>query len=158
MGPRGIEPRTFGLKSVGHPLRSCPLVAFCEAVSGFPARVDPGSCPPVRVRLLPGVCRSVCICGGLNAVGRHRNCSDRRLASVGSRGDSYDNVLAELIIGLYKTEMVRNRGPWRGLDDLELAALEWVDWLNHQRLFHELRPDPTSRIREEPLPTTGVRP
>ena len=58
--------------------------------------------------------------------------------SVGSRGDSYDNAMAESIIGLYKTELVRNKGPWRGLDDLELATLEWVDWFNHRRLFHEL--------------------
>ena len=58
--------------------------------------------------------------------------------SVGSRGDSYDNALAESINGLYKTELVRNKGPWRGLDDLELATLEWVDWFNHRRLFHEL--------------------
>ena len=58
--------------------------------------------------------------------------------SVGSVGDSYDNALAESIIGLYKTELVRNRGPWRGLDDLELATLEWVDWFNHRRLFWEL--------------------
>ena len=55
--------------------------------------------------------------------------------SVGSTGDSYDNALAETIIGLYKAELVRNRGPWRGLDDLELATLEWVDWFNHRRLF-----------------------
>jgi putative transposase len=55
--------------------------------------------------------------------------------SVGSRGDSYDNAMAESIIGLYKTELVRNRGPWRGLDDLELATLEWVDWFNTRRLF-----------------------
>ena len=55
--------------------------------------------------------------------------------SVGSRGDSYDNALAETIIGLYKTELIRNRGPWRGLDDLEYATLEWVDWFNHRRLF-----------------------
>jgi putative transposase len=60
------------------------------------------------------------------------------VSSVGSRGDSYDNALAETIIGLYKTELVRNKGPWRGLDDLELATLEWVDWFNHRRLFHEL--------------------
>ena len=60
------------------------------------------------------------------------------VASVGSRGDSYDNALAETIIGLYKTELVRNRGPWRGLDDLELATLEWVDWFNHRRIFHDL--------------------
>ncbi len=58
--------------------------------------------------------------------------------SVGSRGDSYDNALAETINGLYKTELVRNKGPWRGLDDLEIATLEWVDWFNHHRLFHEL--------------------
>jgi putative transposase len=60
------------------------------------------------------------------------------VASVGSRGDSYDNALAESIIGLYKTELVRNRGPWRGLDDLEYATLEWVDWFNHRRLFHDI--------------------
>jgi len=60
------------------------------------------------------------------------------VGSVGSRGDSYDNALAESIIGLYKTELVRHRGPWRGLDDLELATLEWVDWFNHRRLFHQL--------------------
>ena len=58
------------------------------------------------------------------------------VASVGSRGDSYDNALAESTIGLYKTELVRNRGPWRGLDDLELATLEWVDWYNNRRLHH----------------------
>jgi putative transposase len=58
------------------------------------------------------------------------------VASVGSRGDSYDNALAESTIGLYKTELVRHRGPWRGLDDLELATLVWVDWFNHRRLHH----------------------
>jgi putative transposase len=60
------------------------------------------------------------------------------VSSVGSRGDSFDNAMAESIIGLYKTELVRNRGPWRGLDDLELATLEWVDWYNQRRLFHQL--------------------
>jgi hypothetical protein len=54
---------------------------------------------------------------------------------VGSRGDSYDNALAETIIGLYKTELVRRRGPWRGLDEVEYATLEWVDWFNHRRLL-----------------------
>ena len=56
------------------------------------------------------------------------------VASVGGRGDSYDNALAESTIGLYKAELVRARGPWRGLDDLEIATLEWVDWWNHRRL------------------------
>ena len=57
------------------------------------------------------------------------------VTSVGSRGDSYDNALAESVIGLYKAEMVRRQGPWRGAGDLELATLEWVDWFNHRRLF-----------------------
>ena len=55
--------------------------------------------------------------------------------SVGSKGDSYDNALAETMNGLYKAELVRNRGPWRGLEDLEYATLEWVDWFNNRRLF-----------------------
>jgi len=54
------------------------------------------------------------------------------VTSVGSRGDSYDNALAETIIGLYKTELVRRRGPWKGIDDVEYATLEWVDWFNTQ--------------------------
>ena len=57
------------------------------------------------------------------------------VASVGSRGDSYDNALAESVIGLYKTELIRPRGPWRGLDEVEIATLEWVDWWNHRRLL-----------------------
>jgi putative transposase len=60
------------------------------------------------------------------------------VTSVGSRGDSYDNALAESTIGLYKTELVRRRGPWRGLDDLELATMEWVDWYDHRRLHGAL--------------------
>jgi putative transposase len=56
------------------------------------------------------------------------------VTSVGSRGDSYDNALAETTIGLYKTELIRRRGPWRDLDDLEFTTLEWVDWYNQRRL------------------------
>ncbi len=56
------------------------------------------------------------------------------VTSVGSRGDSYDNALAESTIGLYKTELIRRRGPWRTIDDVELATLEWIDWFNHRRL------------------------
>ena len=58
--------------------------------------------------------------------------------SVGSRGDSYDNALAETVNGLYKAELVYRRGVWHGREDLELATLEWVDWYNHQRLFGPL--------------------
>jgi transposase InsO family protein len=60
------------------------------------------------------------------------------VTSVGSRGDSYDNALAETIIGLYKTELVRRRGPWKGIDDVEYATLEWVDWFNHRRLLEPI--------------------
>jgi putative transposase len=59
-------------------------------------------------------------------------------ASVGSRGDSYDNALAESFQGLYKAELIRHRGPWRGLDDVEHATLDYVDWFNHRRLRGEL--------------------
>ena len=58
--------------------------------------------------------------------------------SVGSVGDSYDNALAETIIGLFKTELIRQRGPWRNVDDVEYATLEWVDWFNHRRLFQPI--------------------
>ena len=60
------------------------------------------------------------------------------VASVGSRGDSYDNALAESFNGLYKTELIRRQGPWRGLDDVEFATLEYIDWFNHRRLHSEI--------------------
>ena len=56
-------------------------------------------------------------------------------ASVGSVGDSYDNALAESVIGLFKAEVIRPRGPWRSMESVELATLEWVHWFNHQRLL-----------------------
>jgi putative transposase len=58
--------------------------------------------------------------------------------SVGSVGDSYDNALAETIIGLYKTEIIHRRGPWRHLEAVEYATLEWVDWFNHRRLLEPI--------------------
>ena len=54
--------------------------------------------------------------------------------SVGSKGDSCDNALAETVNGLYKTELIRRKGPWRSVDDVELATLGWVDWYNTRRL------------------------
>ena len=60
------------------------------------------------------------------------------VASVGSRGDSYDNALAESFNGLYKAELIRHRGPWKGLDDVEHATLGYVDWFNRPRLHGEL--------------------
>ncbi len=60
------------------------------------------------------------------------------LASVGSRGDSYDNALAESFHGLYKAELIRHEEPWQGLDDVEFATLGYVHWFNHRRLHGEL--------------------
>lgn len=60
------------------------------------------------------------------------------VASVGSRGDSYDNALAETIIALYKTEVIRRRGPWKSIDDVEFATLEWIDWFNNRRLLEPI--------------------
>ena len=57
------------------------------------------------------------------------------MQSVGSRGDWYDNALAESVIGLYKTELIKNNGPWRGLDGVEFGTFEWVDWWNNRRLL-----------------------
>jgi len=58
--------------------------------------------------------------------------------SVGSRGDSYDNALAESIIGLFKTEVIQWQGPWRQLEAVEFATLRWVDWFNHRRLLEPI--------------------
>ena len=59
-------------------------------------------------------------------------------ASVGSVGDSYDNALAETINGLYKTEVIRRRGPWKNIEGVEYATLEWVDWFNNRRLLEPI--------------------
>ena len=58
--------------------------------------------------------------------------------SVGSRGDSYDNALAETINGLYKAEVIHRRGPWKSTEAVELATLEWVSWFNHHRLLEPI--------------------
>jgi putative transposase len=85
------------------------------------------------------------------------------VTSVGSRGDSYDNALAETIIGLYKTELIRRRGPWKGLDEVEYATLEWVDWFNHRRLLEPIGFVPPAELeaayqrREEPSRTAGLK-
>ncbi len=68
--------------------------------------------------------------------------------SVGSKGDSYDNALAESVIGLYKTEVIRRRGPWRNLDDVEFATLEWVAWFNTRRLLEPIGHIPPAEHEE----------
>ena len=58
--------------------------------------------------------------------------------SVGSRGNAYDNALAESVIGLFKTEVIRRQGPWRNLDTVEFATLTWIDWFNTRRLLEPI--------------------
>jgi putative transposase len=58
--------------------------------------------------------------------------------SVGSVGDSYDNALAETVIGLFKAEVIHQRGPWRSFESVEFATLEWVDWYNNRRLLESI--------------------
>ncbi len=80
--------------------------------------------------------------------------------SVGSRGDSYDNALAETIIGLYKTELIRPRGPWRTLEDIELATLEWVWWFKVKSRFvckSGGSSSPSARLLGRPPVSGGVR-
>ncbi len=83
--------------------------------------------------------------------------------SVGSVGDSYDNALAETIIGLYKTEVIRRNGPWRSIEEVEFATLEWVDWFNNRRLFGPIGNIPPAEFealydgkREAPAMVVGL--
>ncbi len=84
--------------------------------------------------------------------------------SVGSVGDSYDDALAETVIGLFKTEVIRRRGPWRNIEDVEFATLEWVDWFNRRRLLEPLGYLPPAeyetayyRSQENPAMVAGLQ-
>ena len=97
---------------------------------------------------------------GIEGVVHHSDCGSQYLSiryserladagarpSVGSVGDSYDNALAETIIGLYKTEVIHRRGPWRNLEAVEYATLEWVDWFNHRRILEPIGNIPPAEL------------
>ena len=68
--------------------------------------------------------------------------------SVGTTGDSYDNALAESVIGLFKTEVIYSRGPWKSIDPVEYATLEWVDWFNHRRLLGPIGSVPPAEFEQ----------
>jgi len=78
--------------------------------------------------------------------------------SVGSIGDSYDNALAETVIGLYKTELIHRRGPWRNLEAVEYATLEWVDWFNNRRLLEPIGNIPPAKFEASYYQSTGQLP
>ena len=75
--------------------------------------------------------------------------------SVGSVGDSYDNALAETINGLYKAEVIHRRGPWRGLEAVEFATLEWVDWFNNRRILEPIGYVPPAEAERRYYETLG---
>jgi putative transposase len=68
--------------------------------------------------------------------------------SVGTVGDAYDNALAETVIGLFKTELIKPRGPWRTAEQVELATLDWADWYNHRRLFEACGDIPPAELED----------
>lgn len=88
-------------------------------------------------------------------------------SSTGAVGSSFDNALAESAIGLYKTELIKPRRPWKGFDDLELATAEWIDWFNHPHsstatTSHPSRPGKrttiTTRLQHQPEPQARKSP
>jgi putative transposase len=70
------------------------------------------------------------------------------VSSVGSRGDSFDNAMAESFNGLYKAELIHRRGPWKGVEDVEWATLTYVDWFNNRRLHTEIGMVPPAEFEQ----------
>ena len=77
-----------------------------------------------------------------------RLAAEGAITSVGSRGDSYDNAMAESIIGLYKSELITMRGPWRTVEDVELATIGWVHWWNTTRLHSPIGDVPPAEFED----------
>ena len=71
------------------------------------------------------------------------------VASVGSKGDSYDNAVAEAFNSLFKSELIRNKGPWIGITDVEIATAEYLDWFNHRRLHGEIGHIPPAELEHD---------
>lgn len=78
-------------------------------------------------------------------------------ASVGTKGDSFDNALAESINGLYKTELIKPRGPWRNVDHVEFATAEYVDWFNFRRLYEHCGDIPPAELEAAYYAQTRVQ-
>ena len=85
----------------------------------------------------------------IDVYARHRGLAEAGIEpSVGSKGDSYDNALAETINGLYKAELIHLRATWKTKESLELATLEWVSWFNHHRLLEPIEYIPPPEAEE----------
>ncbi len=93
-----------------------------------------------------------CCIDRLNSPSTRRSRSPSTLAaagvngSVGTVGDAYDNALAESVIGLFKTELIKPRGPWRTAEQVEIATLECVNWFNHRRLYEDCGDIPPAEL------------
>ena len=94
---------------------------------------------------------------------RYHAAAFKAKVALGSRGDAFDNAMAESIIGLFKTEVIRHGGPWRCLDDVEFATLEWVAWFNSCRLMEPLGYLPPAEYEDQfdrrftaPVPTGAL--
>lgn len=109
---------------------------------------------PERDGSLTHHCDSEAQCGSIRYSGRWAEAGCES-SPVGSRGDSYDNALAETINRLYKGELIHRRTPWKTKESLGLATLEWVSWFNHHKL-----PEPTgaSRLQKLRKPATDDSP
>jgi transposase InsO family protein len=84
----------------------------------------------------------------VDGTSEHRRAEAGIEPSVGSKGDSYDNALAESVIGLFKTEVIRRQGPWRNMEDVEFATLKWVWWFNYHRLLEPIGHLPPAEYEE----------
>jgi transposase InsO family protein len=131
-------PAWAGAGGMGLPLSPCPERATW---SGYPPantrQLDTRQC---QYEPLPEQYTSIAFTERLAAGGVS--------GSVGTFGDAYDNALAESVIGLFKTELIKPRGPWRTAEQVELATLEYVDWFNHRRLYEACGDIPPAELED----------
>jgi hypothetical protein len=141
--PKGLE-KANGKSVPGHPVTRTAANAHAANPAADPATTSEDEAPdqthvvfsrPSRLLPVKALRRSLEFTQYVSIRYTERLAEAGIEPSVGSRGDSYDNALAETIIGLYKTEVIRKNGRWKNLDEIEFARLEWVDWFNHRRLL-----------------------
>ena len=110
---------------------AAPVIAAVDATHDRPVAV---SLPPSQLPILEVLRQPLELNQYLAIRYTERLADEGAVTSVGSKGDSYDNALAETVNGLYKTELIRAQGPWRTADQVELATAAWVAWWNAERL------------------------
>ena len=119
--------------------RACPVDSWRTST--------PSRCPSPRIRRIAMLQRPIEFSQYLSIRYTERLAEAGIELSVGSTGDSHDNALAETVIGLCETEEIHRLGPWKGLEGVEFATLEWVAWYNGRRLLEPARLRPAGRVR-----------